>query len=147
MHKLSFSSKEMSLDLKRYNVIVDKAYEVTTLPCIEKNLIRHFIRGYFDGDGCIYSTMSSTKSKYGKIYRYIKYEVNMIGNRSFLEAIGKELSEILITYTFKKSKNTQLEYIRISGGRNLLKLYTYMYDNATIYLDRKYNIYAHIKPR
>lgn len=137
-YMISFSSKQMADDLAQLSVVTGKAETVETLPQIPKELIRHFIRGYFDGDGSVYQSTSSTKNKYGKRYTYQFIEVEIIGNRKFLETIGEELKEIGITYTFKKSNTPYMEYIRIKGGRNLRTLADYFYKDATIYLGYKH---------
>lgn len=51
---VSIGSKSIYNDLNRYGVIERKSgKEIIPFGLIPDDLIRHFIRGYFDGDGCI----------------------------------------------------------------------------------------------
>jgi len=140
---ISFSSEQMSKDLKKYGLGNNKAKNVFSLPDIPEELIRHFIRGYFDGDGCIYETTSATKSN-NKKYYYKCYNVEIIGNKRFLESIGNIFSKYEISYTFKNSKCDYMKYIRVKGGKNLRKLYDLFYNNSNTYLLRKKLIFDRI---
>lgn len=99
-----------------------------------RDLIRHFIRGYFDGDGCftrhIHHTIVSpvisflgTKDFLDKILEYSKIEANYRNDKCYTE----------FTWT--------LEYHKEPG----IELINYLYNNCTIYLDRKYKLYEFFK--
>jgi len=141
---INFSSQQMSKDLRKFGLGNNKAKNVEELPNISEELIRHFIRGYFDGDGCIYESTSTTKSN-NKKYYYKVFAVEIIGNKKFLESIGNIFSENEITYTFKNSKCDYMKYIRVKGNRNLNKLHKLFYDNSNTYLLRKKIIFDKMK--
>lgn len=93
-----------------------------------KDLIRHFIRGYFDGDGCI---------SYGnKEHTIPTYQI--LGTKEFLEAIMKYLNikETLFHNHYEEDNLTM--YIR-SSGRKAIQLFHKLYDNCSLYLKRKYD--------
>jgi len=96
-------------------------------PYIPKKYIRHFIRGYFDGDGNI--NLGDRK------YPHICY----VGSKYFIDKlilyIGKPQS-----YT-NKNKIWRIDY----WGIDAKKILDYMYKNSNIHLDRKYNIYKQIE--
>jgi hypothetical protein len=50
--RLSIASKILIEDLEELGVIENKTYHELSIPKMSKQLIRHFFRGYFDGDGC-----------------------------------------------------------------------------------------------
>ena len=51
---LKFGSLKMSKRFTELGIVPRKSYHKTDIPKqIPDNLIRHFVRGYFDGDGCI----------------------------------------------------------------------------------------------
>jgi len=141
---MSFYSEQMSRDLKRFGLGYNKAENIITLPDIPEQLIKHFLRGYFDGDGCIYESTSTTMSG-DKKYYYKVFAVEIIGNQEFLEKMGDIFSKYEISYTFKKSKCEYMKYIRIKGNKNLNKLHTLFYDNANTYLSRKKIIFDKMK--
>ncbi|KPU43444.1 hypothetical protein OXPF_28850 [Oxobacter pfennigii] len=71
-HVLNFSSKQMADDLRRIGLYPNKSLTVSNLPNIEESLIRHFIRGYFDGDGSIVLSKHSSYHKVvGQIKKYV----------------------------------------------------------------------------
>lgn len=99
-----------------------------------KDLIRHFIRGYFDGDGsvswCKHGLLSNGDIKYVE-------NVSFVGTNVFLEKINKFLG-----YNFKirnkSSKNYQNKAFQISAtNKKAREILHKLYDNSTIYLDRK----------
>lgn len=91
------------------------------------DLVRHFIRGYFDGDGSI------------GIYR--KEEISFISTNEFLIELEKYLG-IKGYIRNKTSKNWpnkafELKYSSLKAR----KIANLIYKDATIYLQRKYNVY------
>ncbi|WP_017187804.1 hypothetical protein [Alkalibacillus haloalkaliphilus] len=95
---------------------------------IPKELIRDFVRGYFDGDGSL--NFSSRRNRQ-------ECTVNFIGTRRFLEELRKELD----LPTRKLDRNGQAFSLRYSGVKIPLRVLEYMYKDAGIYLERKYNRY------
>lgn len=51
--RMNLNSQQIVEDLKnKYGITNNKIYMELNIPKMSKELIRHFIRGYFDGDGC-----------------------------------------------------------------------------------------------
>ena len=99
----------------------------------DQSLVRHFLRGYFDGDGCI--TYDSHKSKDGKT-RHSAIS-NVIGTMDFLtgffNCIG--FSKKHIKPLKKDSEFTfQLNFFQNDTQR----LIEFLYGDCNVYLDRKY---------
>lgn len=121
-------SIKMANDLISHGCTPNKTFTIT-IPKLDKSLMNHFIRGFFDGDGCI-CTASKDRQTLG---------IN------FCSASQQFLSELrCILYrnginsyiTDEKGKNTYRLYIK--GLKNVDNMWNYMFDNANIYLDRKY---------
>ena len=91
-------------------------------------LIKHFIRGYFDGDGCV---------SYGN-KEHTKVCVNIVGTEHILDTINHYIPKCL--YKQKKSTNG-CTYTLSASGRRAFEFIDYLYRNASIYLDRKYQRY------
>ena len=87
---------------------------------------RHFIRGYYDGDGCINSPLN------------MSIAVNILGTEWFLQKM-LEISNLQTALTTDK-RNTNISMFNINGekARNFLK---WLYEDATIYLERKFYRY------
>lgn len=99
------------------------------LSVINAELINHFIRGFFDGDGCI-----SESKKNGKCY------FNFAGSKNNLDYI----EDMIINYLGfnkknpKKSKTTASYRMGWNGNRQVALFGEWLYSNATLYLDRKF---------
>lgn len=100
----------------------------------ERSLIRHFIRGYFDGDGC-YSRHIHSKT--------VSPHLLIIGTSDFLSKIVKYSSiEGTVRHDKRHSNETMfLDY----NKENSIKLAKFLYDKASVYLDRKYKLYNFFK--
>lgn len=105
-------------------------------PDIPKHLNRHFIRGYFDGDGSI-------------IYNENNHIVSLCsGSSEFLNSIQEIYKNEIENYQkvkILKDKRSNI-YSLAKGGKDAsLRLLDYLYKDCSIYLDRKYNNYLAIK--
>ena len=95
-----------------------------------KELVKHFIRGYIDGDGCI--TYSD------KTHQHM--ELSILGTESFLNNMQKYLP---ITNSYKiycDPRNKNVKRISING-KPALKILYYLYEFSSVYLERKYQRY------
>jgi hypothetical protein len=108
-----------------------------TLEQVPKNLLPHFIRGFFDGDGSI---NYSIDKKYG----YIKWRTSFISTIPFNQSIQNILGEnIESSISFLKlsleQDNKKLCYLSIGGNKidKIQKIYYYLYNDASIFLKRK----------
>lgn len=97
-----------------------------------KSLIYSFIRGYFDGDG----TIGLYNSKHGHIFNLSIAGTSafLLGIQNFLGITGCIRNE---STENKPSKVFTLHYSALKA-RKVARL---LYENSSIYLDRKYNIY------
>ena len=95
---------------------------------IDGCLMRHFVRGYFDGNGSI--------SMYDRIdtKNYVRTLISC-ASKEFLDSLHIILKNKNINNCIVKDGNAYRMVISSKSARNLLK---YMYDDCNIYLDRKY---------
>ena len=98
------------------------------------------MRGYFDGDGYIRVYNPKGKSRF-----------EVIGTSQFLD----EYENILLSHCKKNNKTKRITnkswnentQAIIYGGHRIEDIYKFLYQNATIYLDRKYNMFKEILTR
>lgn len=97
---------------------------------VPKHLIRHFLRGYFDGDGHFTNTKDC-------------FEAGFIGTLDFITNALKVLPDSL-------KKDSLIKDVHRPDGAKRYSFYSlkdvsiflnYLYQDATIYLDRKYEHY------
>ena len=129
--RITIHDSKMVLDLIKCGCTENKSFTIRFPDKdIPNNLRNHFIRGYFDGDGSI------SKSRN-------QWSWNIISNEYFLKEIQNILvNEIGLNFTKLISKKSSLiKSLSYGGSHNIYKIYNYLYKNATIYLQRKYDKY------
>lgn len=109
----------------------------THIPCIKKSLLHHFIRGYFDGDGCL-----SLYVQHIDKWAVCKQEWSITGNKELMNEIKSVLTlnaDVTPSVKMKLYKNSpESASIRYSKKTDIQKLYDYLYENATVYLESKH---------
>ena len=100
---------------------------------VPSHLLRHFIRGYLDGDGSItHGSLQKTGNR--------DYTIKFCGTKEFLNGIQNFLNIKLALYRKpehkKQNKNTFC--LTIGGNLQVKKILKSIYKDATIYLERKY---------
>lgn len=128
---MSFSDLKMYNDLIKQGCLPCKSL-ILKSPKIKKDLIRHFIRGYVDGDGCL---SFSDKNPFC-------LTISIIGTEDILNYIYKK---IFGNYPSKLSGDNRYnnEYTKIiSFNREDSRIAAYiLYENSNIYLQRKFDKY------
>lgn len=113
--------------------------EFPTSDIVPEKYIRDFIRGYFDGDGCVsYTEGDYYHSERGKKYRMHSYSCSFCGNENFLISVR----DILINNGIKvgeprKDKRSNACSIYIYGVDNIEKFKKYIYTDDCMCLSRK----------
>lgn len=127
--RITISNKHLKETLINLGCTPQKSNNIR-FPKIDKNLYPYFIRGYFDGDGCISKTFSSFLWNTASIAS---------GSISFITDLKNILENVNINelIIYKKSKSN-VWYIGFIG-QNFDKFLSYIYQNPNIYLDRKFN--------
>lgn len=139
-YRINFSSKLLCDALRKLNITEHKALR-EDVPMLSENLMRHFIRGMFDGDGSVYTSIS-TVCHNGKRYEYYSVGVNIACSYT----IGLRLQSIIeqgIAYTPKLHKHNSKNcwYINILNKKSIKDFYHFMYSNSSIFILRKRNKY------
>lgn len=127
---LTFASYEMKNDLIKLGCIPRKSLilEFPNSEQVPENLLPHFVRGYFDGDGSIY--FNSGKSLMAKFISSTKF---CIGLSKYLTSKGIKCSKLNTDKHHKK----ETSYFRIGAKKDLLKLKDLMYSDFEFCLERK----------
>ena len=133
----------MTSDLACYHITSRKTFTVR-FPDIPESLERHFIRGVFDADGCINRAKRITHGKSGQIYIFYGGEFNIEGNRKFISVIQSRLVELELPITSINYSGKNINRVRYGGINQLRKIHNYLYENATIFLERKKKLFEDI---
>ena len=127
--------------LTMYNSLVNKGFTKDksfdcNIPNLRENLIKHYIRGYFDGDGCLCFTNKSfhinfttaSKTLNDDIAKILKFE-----NFNIIES------------TYVNDYNTTMYRLDILRQQDKINFLDWIYKDANVYLDRKYKKYLKVK--
>ena len=134
-YKLALNSDKLVSDIEKLGVIERKTLTLT-FPNLREDLIPHFIRGYFDGDGSVFLHKDSREE-----YSYNEYlGINICGTKEFLIALTKHLPFLEEGQCIYKEerKETNCWNLKMASNIRSLELYHYMYKDCNdLYLSRK----------
>lgn len=126
-------SKKLCKDLIHLGCVQRKSLVLKFPTWIEDTpeLLPHFMRGYFDGDGCIYIPKKKTPQP----------AFSIVGTYDFC----KHFNEMLVKYAHVNStkidQNNNLFRNTHAGKNQVQKIFEFLYKDATIYMERKYQIF------
>ena len=128
--KVILNSSKCVSYLISYGIVPQKSKNLKDMPEIPYDLMNHYIRGFFDGNGTVCSISHNG-------YEYIRYA--FYSTYAFCEKLNDLLSKELNEpkkriYTPKTSDQS---FITFDKTDTIYKLYNYLYHNATIYMKRK----------
>lgn len=141
--EVGFKSFKIVNDLAKFFITPHKTFTVK-FPNIPKQLEKHFIRGVFDADGCICKATRITSGKSGQIYIFHGGEFSIEGNKEFISALQSRLVELGLPQSSINYSGKNINRVRYGGINQLRKIYNYLYENATIFLERKKKLFEDI---
>ena len=107
-------------------------------PIIPKHLIHHFIRGFFDGDGCVTIKKRTYKGKKVTSEYFHKIIAFTSTDSIFLDEVMKNLP-ITKIYKRQKLRSLLVHTYWIERKEDVQNVYNYLYKDATYFLKRKYD--------
>lgn len=116
---LRLSSVHFSNSLISHGCVPRKSKIIRFPASVPPQLSRHFIRGFFDGDGCI----SGPKGWGWSIYS---------SSRGFIQDL------VSIVRAQGLSVTSDTTEVRTSRRLNLIRMYEYLYLDSTVFLERKH---------
>lgn len=136
-YSIQINSKMVSKDLEKYGITQNKSL-TAIFPDIPEELYSHFIRGVFDGDGCIHEG----KNKYFFTICGTELLINKI-QEILIKSCG--LNKTKLDKPKIKSGNNITTIVRYSGNRQLIRIRDYLYKDAELFLTRKKEKFFKIK--
>lgn len=132
--RIIVSNEKMHQDLINLGCVPNKSLilKFPTEEQVPKEFQVAFIRGYFDGDGTLGLYQHSKKNP------RLEESLLIVGTKPFLEKVQEVLGPGYLMQKKNCNENTyRLGYSTLKA----FKVADTMYKNATVYLNRKYNIY------
>lgn len=137
------ASKEIADDLaKNFRILPTKSLNMQWPSHLPVDLQRHFLRGLFDADGCWYVDKNRNPNWHPLL------EWSLIGSISAIEKAQDLLAEQcnLPKLKFNKKKpgtkhstHENIVSIRYRSREHVNKIFRFMYEGATVWLERKRN--------
>ena len=134
IHSINLVSKKIVSDLENLGIFPTKTKSVEFAK-IPEHLVRHYMRGVFDGDGCI----SIHKKREDSRDTTDRGQVNLCSaSKNFVEEYVDRL-HVCCGITKNKIRNPKGTYYVIDWGSfgDIEKFYHFFYSNASVYLKRK----------
>lgn len=118
-YRFVVASNKISKDLEKWGVVLGKDFK-TYFPPIEEKFWNHFIRGVFDGDGCIHLDKNR------------RFRFYITGNKRLMEEIQNILIEkcsIGKNRLHNHANNSITKRISIGGNKQIKRIRDFLYEN------------------
>jgi hypothetical protein len=122
--RIGFTDRHLADRLRELGILPNRPRFELVPRNLPQELVHHWIRGYFDGDG------SAKKNK----------AISFVGQIPLLEFLRSTFANKCNTnpnLSIYKHSKSYIHYLCISGRIQALKVYRYMYKSATVWLGRK----------
>lgn len=134
---VDITSAKLCNDLVKLGIGYNKSYDDLHIPDIPSELIRHFIRGYFDGDGSFVAGVSLPKNRPNYIVRMC---MSIIAKKpTILNEFIKFFSNHNLIVNLNYLKRDDAYRLTTSSKKTCRAIYHLLYDNSYFYLSRKFN--------
>ena len=137
-YAIELCSQHFANILNELGVVPRKSLILTFPDWLSQDFYASFLLGYSDGDGCISKDAS-------------RASWSIIGTEEFCSRVATILTElvgvdkcILHTTTSAKENNTNTRVLYVNGITNVKRVLDWLYADAELYMQRKYDIYKSI---
>ncbi len=129
---LRITDRHISDKLLQWGVVNSKSLTLTFPNFLSEELIPHFMRGYFDGDGCVYYDEKRNKCS-----------TQTVGTNNFCNTLSSILKKINCKNSIKHPKQCKQETVilQTGGNKSTYLFLSWMYKDAELRLERKYQKY------
>jgi len=135
-YNLTIHNKHLSEKLNSLGVVKNKSKYLKEVK-ISKKFLKHFIRGYFDGDGHV------------SIKKDNRFNFNISSTLYFCKWLSKifkkELNVNSIIRSRYKDRKETSQMLYIGGENQILSVLNWMYEDCNIKSNRKYKVYKKCK--
>lgn len=139
---ITITSHRISIQLAKLGCVQRKSLilEFVKPNLIPENLMHHFVRGYFDGDGCV--------TKYNKL----GIKLCIASTEKFCLGLHNYLSRYFqLDWRFykncKKTGNLITTVMQLGKFKQIYTFLFWLYKDATVYLKRKYDNWLFFKEK
>jgi predicted DNA-binding protein YlxM (UPF0122 family) len=129
-YRLIVTSQIIKNDLIKHGCVQSKTFKIV-LPKLNIDLYRHFIRGYFDGDGSI--CIPSKKPQ--------NITITITSNKKFCDELAEYIKSIINVNTKSIIRYKNVGCVRLTGRKQIIRFMNWIYTDSNLFLERKFNKY------
>lgn len=132
----TINSKHICKQLEKLGCIPAKTLKLEYPEWMPAQLHRHFIRGYFDGDGCLHLNTKLNESSYFKI----------TSTKSFATTVKNIIkNNVNVNVGIYLCTQTSIVFdAQSAGDRQVEKIMKWLYSDSTIFMKRKHDIFIRL---
>ncbi len=134
-YRLEVVSKIMKNDLIKHGCMERKTFKIQFPKLTNENIYRGFIRGYFDGDGCICIPTKNPNN----------ITITLTSNTKFCNGLAEYVRNTVNVNMKSIVRYENVSITRLTGKKQIIKFMDWLYCDSTIYLKRKHDKYNNFK--
>ena len=146
-YQFIISSRELSDKFTKLGCHPNKTFTLKfpTEEQVPAHLLRHFIRGMWDGDGSF--TLTRPKKKFKNGERHYLLSTNLVGTKDICENIFNIINkEVNFSPNISGLNNSdKIKIINFGGNQQVYKFIEWLYKESDIWLKRKYDKWQNYK--
>ena len=130
---LAITDEHISRSLKDLGVVERKSLVLTFPEFLRPDLLRHFVRGYFDGDGCVCYD-----------YKRNKCTSSIVGTKEFCTSLSNIMKQMFINCHIVKPRpdlDSNTYVLMFGGNKSSYAFLSWLYEDCDMKLERKYKRY------
>jgi len=125
----------MKNDLIKHGCMEKKTFKIRFPKLINDELYKHFIRGYFDGDGCL--CIPTTRPE--------NVTFTITSNINFCNELSKYVCNNVDVNMKSSIRYKDVGISRLTGRKQIKIFMNWLYENSSIYMKRKYEKFKSLK--
>jgi len=132
-YRFNVVSNIIKNDLIKHGCMQAKTFKIR-FPILRDDLYQHFIRGYFDGDGCL--CIPTTRPN--------NVTVTITSNTMFCDDLAKYIRDNVSVNMKSCLRYGDISNTRLTGSKQVKIFMNWLYENSTIYMERKHEKFKKI---
>jgi intein/homing endonuclease len=142
--QVDISNKKLAQSLRNLGYGENKTYKELPLPKLGDELIVHFIRGYFDGDGCFTAHLRTPNPKNREKNYRISMAINFVAkNELLLTEISNFLTKFGIDSRVYYVNSSNCYRLYVSSKSSVKAFFDLIYKDCNFFLRRKFDKFNH----
>jgi intein-encoded DNA endonuclease-like protein len=134
------STNETDIEFLREMGMTERKSTTLKYPDVPDKLESHFVRGFFDGDGSVYKSVTQNRREH---YTYV-YANFTCGSYDFVIDLRRVLTGAGIYTTLQKDDRSEngAYQLHVKNKNHVRKFAEYIYQDSSFHMSRKHDVFA-----